>query len=100
LATLAPVVVSAADADATAERIVHTGAQELARAAEVVVNELRLMPSPVPFAIAGGLLLANEGYRQRVLKSIQEAGVSADPITLVPEPAEGAVKMALTRRQS
>lgn len=97
LAALAPVVLGEAEEDATAARIVHDGAQELARSVVVVVDQLELTGRPVPLALAGGLLLVDEGYRRQVFKAIEEAGVSADPISLVHEPAEGAVRMALTR---
>jgi N-acetylmuramic acid 6-phosphate etherase len=98
LAALAPVVLGAADEDATAAQIVQAGARELARAVVVVIDQLGLAGRPVPLALAGGLLLGDEGYRKHVLRAIKEAGVSADPVSLVHEPVEGAVKMALTPR--
>jgi N-acetylmuramic acid 6-phosphate etherase len=50
-----------------------------------------------PLALAGGLLLASASYRDRVLKSLAAfQGILPEPITLVPEPAEGAVRLALS----
>ncbi len=98
LATLAFLVVSAAEQDAIAAQIVNNGAQELAQAVGVVASKLELPRNSLPLALAGGVLLASELYRERVLQAIQATGLVAAPVTLVPEPAEGAVQLAITRR--
>jgi N-acetylmuramic acid 6-phosphate etherase len=94
LAALAPLVVEAAEGDAVAAGIVEEGARELSAAGAVVVRQLG-WESPVPVALAGGLLLGSEGYRERVLRSLRSLGVQAEPVTRVEEPARGAVKLAL-----
>jgi N-acetylmuramic acid 6-phosphate etherase len=94
LAGLAPLVVEAADDDAVAATIVENGAAELARAAAAVANQLQ-WTSPIPLALAGGLLLGSEGYRQRVLRAMNALGIQLDVVTLVEEPAQGAIKLAL-----
>jgi hypothetical protein len=77
--------------------LVEEGARELAGAGAAVAGQLG-WAGPVPTALAGGLLLGSEGYRARVLNSLQEAGVNAGPVTLVKEPAEGAVRRACAAR--
>jgi N-acetylmuramic acid 6-phosphate etherase len=94
LAGLAALVVEVAEGDAVAAKIVDEGARELALAGEAVVRELGWV-GPVPVALAGGLLLGNEGYRQCVLDGLRARGVRPDPVKLVQEPAQGAVRLAL-----
>jgi hypothetical protein len=53
---------------------------------------------PVPLALAGGLLLGSAVYRQRVQQALTSLGVRAEPIALVEEPAQGAVKAAINAR--
>jgi hypothetical protein len=73
---------------------VEQEARELARAGEAVLRQLR-WEGPVPLALAGGLLLGSAVYRQRVLHALTTLGVRAEPIALVEEPAQGAVKLAV-----
>jgi N-acetylglucosamine kinase-like BadF-type ATPase len=97
IAALAPLVIEAADADdSVASGIVQHGANHLASAAAIAAGHLGL-PRRCPLALAGGLLLASASYRDRVLKSLEVVqGILPEPITLVPEPAEGAVRLALS----
>ena len=98
LAALAPLVLEAADSgDVLAAGIAVEGAMELALAAAAVVRELRLETKPVPLALAGGVLLASAGYRERFLQALASLGTVPAPLTLVPEPAQGAVRLALAR---
>src|SRR5262249_60455851 len=95
VASLAPLVLDAAEAgDNVAGQLVEEGARELALAAASVARQLGFGPGPVPLALAGGLLLAGAGYRGRVLRELAALGVNASPVTLVPEPALGAVRLA------
>jgi N-acetylmuramic acid 6-phosphate etherase len=92
-AALAPLVIEAAEDDAIAARIVEEGARELAMAGEAVARQLG-WKDPVPVALAGGLLVGSDGYRQKVLQSLRERGLQVEPVVVVEEPAQGAVKLA------
>jgi N-acetylglucosamine kinase-like BadF-type ATPase len=97
VAALAPVVLEAAAAgDAIADEIVRGAASELAVAAAAAARQLALGPA-VPVALAGGLLLESADYRRRFLAALVECGLTADPVAVVAEPAEGAVRLALKR---
>jgi hypothetical protein len=60
-----------------------------------VVRELGLDTKAVPLALSGGVLVASTGYRERFLNALRSMGLVAAPLTLVPEPARGAVRLAL-----
>ncbi len=97
LAALGPVVLQAADdGDPVAEEIVREAAGELASAAAAAARQLDL-GATFPVALAGGLLVASPTYHERFLAALQARGLIARPATLVTEPAEGAVKLALLR---
>jgi N-acetylmuramic acid 6-phosphate etherase len=97
LAALAPLVLDAADAgDDAAMALVEDGVAGLALAAATVATRLRLDPHRLPLALAGGLLLASGSYRERFLAALRRAGAVPDPVTLVDEPAWGAVRRAAT----
>jgi len=96
LAALAPAVVSAAeDGDEEAIRLVREAAGQLAATAAAAVRALGLEAAAVPTALAGGLLLGSPGYRRRVLDDLAGLGCRAEPVGLVREPAEGAVRLAV-----
>ena len=44
-----------------------------------------------------GLLVASPGYRARFLAALADRGLSAAPVALVTEPAEGAVRLAIDK---
>ncbi len=95
IAALAPLVFKCADnGDATAQALIRQHSGELAECAAAVVKELQLENSYLPLALAGGLLLASDGYRDNVLKWLQQWGLSPKPLTLVETPARGAIKLA------
>jgi N-acetylmuramic acid 6-phosphate etherase len=94
LAALAPLVIETAQDDAVAAALVEQGARELARAGESVVRQLGWQ-GPIPLALAGGLLLGNANYRDWVLRLLSDGGIKPEPVSLVEEPAQGAVKLAL-----
>jgi N-acetylmuramic acid 6-phosphate etherase len=95
LAALAPLVVEAAKGDEVAASVVAEAARELAQTAAAVVHALGWTGRPFPLALAGGALIAGERYRDRVLQELRALGAKPDPVTLVHEPAEGAVRLAL-----
>ncbi len=95
LAALAPLVLATAEVgDGVAGGLVDDAARELAVAAAAVVRRLALDPAGVPVALAGGLLVGSDGYRQRLLGSLKEMGVVPGAVALVAEPARGAVRVA------
>jgi N-acetylmuramic acid 6-phosphate etherase len=97
IAALAPFVLNAAESgDAVAITIAQAGADQLAAAVAATGRRLDLSTA-FPLAIAGGLLLASPGYRERLLQSLAAQGIVPSPVTLVHEPADGAVRMALAR---
>ena len=94
LAGLAPLVFSAADAgDTVARRIVENAAEQLAQAGAAAVRQLDLQGA-VPLALAGGCLLASASYRDAVVRRLRAMELSFEPVTAVPEPAVGAVRLA------
>ena len=95
LAALAPVVLDAADSgDTVAGEIATAAAAELAAAAAAAARSLGL-GARFPVALAGGLLASCTTYRARFLAALAERGLHADPVTIVTEPAEGALRLAL-----
>jgi N-acetylmuramic acid 6-phosphate etherase len=100
LAALAPVVVASADGDAVAAGIVEAQARELARTAAAVARRLDFEGWAFPLALGGGLLVGCESYRLRVLGALREEGLRPEPVTPVPEPAEGALRLALAAAPS
>jgi N-acetylglucosamine kinase-like BadF-type ATPase len=97
LAALAPLIIETAEDDAVATAIVEQGARELAQAGASVVRQLNWQSS-IPVALAGGLLLGSEKYRDWVVRFLMEEGVQPEPISRVNEPAQGAIKRAITNR--
>jgi N-acetylglucosamine kinase-like BadF-type ATPase len=95
LAALAPLILATAEeGDALAVRLMMRAADELAALVAAVVCKLGLAPQALPLALAGGVLLGSAFYRQAVLRALASVGLHADPVTLVPEPAEGALHLA------
>jgi N-acetylglucosamine kinase-like BadF-type ATPase len=97
VAVLAPVVLEAAEAgDEVADAIVQKGAEQLALAVAAVARQLELT-SPLPVALAGGLLVAAPGYRRRLTQALAKSLIHPEPVMLIQEPAEGAVRLALAK---
>jgi N-acetylmuramic acid 6-phosphate etherase len=97
LAALAPLVLeAAADGDPLADGIVSYGAAQLAVAVAGAACQLNLQHAPLPLALGGGVLLGSPYYRERVLRSLTSQEIHAEPVTLVHEPAEGAIRLAMS----
>jgi N-acetylglucosamine kinase-like BadF-type ATPase len=95
VARLTPLVLDAAEqGDAVARELVEDGAKELAEAAAAVVRKLEFDPTAVPVALSGGLLLERPSYRERLQRGLVAIGIQGIPVTLVAEPARGAVRLA------
>jgi N-acetylmuramic acid 6-phosphate etherase len=97
LAALAPVVLEVAEAgDRTAQQVVLNGAQELARAIEVVTDELGFDRQHLPLALAGGLLAESARYRRCLVDALKDTGIVPEPLARVEFPARGALRRALS----
>ena len=96
LAALAPLVLEEAEqGDPVAEAIVRGAAGELADLAGAVVRRLGWENVHVPLVLAGGVLVANAGYRERVVEAVRGWKIVPDPVVVVTEPVQGAVRLAL-----
>jgi N-acetylglucosamine kinase-like BadF-type ATPase len=97
-ASLAPLILEAWEAgDEVAGRIVQQGAEELAALVQAVVCGLGMEKEAIPLALSGGVLLASQGYRRQVLAALERLRLRVQPVTLVPEPAKGAIQLAMSR---
>ena len=95
LAALAPLVLEAAEAgDKTAGEIVALAATDLVVMITTAARRLNLGEGPIPLTLAGGVILASASYREYLLELLASQGFEADPVTLVDEPAQGAVRLA------
>lgn len=95
LAALAPLVLETAEAkDAVAEQLVTTAAGQLANMASLVARRLGFDRANWPLALAGGVLLGSASYRDRMVRALS---AGATPVTLVAEPAAGALRLARER---
>jgi N-acetylglucosamine kinase-like BadF-type ATPase len=99
LAALAPLVLDAAETDAVAAEIASNAAAELAAATEAAARQLGYGPA-FPVALAGGLFESRADYRTRFLAALAARGLRPEPVAVVREPAEGAVRLALALRAS
>jgi N-acetylmuramic acid 6-phosphate etherase len=97
LATLAPLVMEAAETDEVASKIVANAAAELALAAATVARKLSLETAKLPLALTGGMILSNAGFRDQIVRELAFRGIVADPVTPVDQPAEGALRIAARR---
>jgi hypothetical protein len=67
--------------------------RELALAVAAVVRSLELR-GPVPCALAGGVIVRGQLIRQMFLDAAGALRLHLDPVTPVPEPAQGALILA------
>ncbi len=96
IAQLAPLVVRvAAEGDPVAQRLVNRSAAALADAVVAVARQLRFRESEIPLALTGGLLIETELLRTSLVAELKSRGTNFLPITRVPEPVAGAVRMAI-----
>jgi N-acetylglucosamine kinase-like BadF-type ATPase len=94
IAGLAPLAFEAArSGDAVASQVLDEAADELSKLVRSIATQLQL-PSPVPLALAGAVLIQQEALRERLLTNLSSHGVKVSPVSIVTEPVEGAVRMA------
>lgn len=95
IAGLCPMVLEAADAgDQVAAAIIEKQALALARTASGAVKNAKLPLADLPIALAGGVLLGSQIYRETFISGLQSAGIQPGPVTCVDDPALGAVVLA------
>ena len=95
IAATAPVVLAAAEAgDIVAHRIVAHCASELTRLVTAVTCDLEI-EEPYPLALAGGVICRHASYRARLESSLRSVNPGPGPITPVPEPVMGCLKIGL-----
>jgi N-acetylglucosamine kinase-like BadF-type ATPase len=94
IAALAALVEAAASTgDTVAARLTSDSGRELALAAISVTHTLGLT-SPVPAALAGGVLVKAQSVRRAFIESLAAVGIALEPLQLVEEPAQGAIVLA------
>ncbi len=93
IASMAMTVFKAATTDAVADRILISAAKELAKMTAALVGRLQRPPRGFPLALAGGVLLNQPDFRQRVVEEIAMRGCHGSQVA-VTEPVTGAVKLA------
>lgn len=97
IASLSPLVLQIAETgDAVAQSIARKNAEELALTAAESVRRHGLPPDRLPLALTGGVILGSPWFRHCFLELLQIHGVKPEPITLVTEPALGAITIART----
>ncbi len=95
LAAMAPLVLECAtEGDEVARHVVERQAEELARTAAAAVTNHHLPTQALPLALTGGVVLNSAMYRDWFLKALRQFGVQAEPVTLVEDPAIGAIVLA------
>lgn len=95
IAALAALVDTAALAgDSVARGILRDAGSELALAARAVVQQLALA-GPVPCGLAGGVIVKGTALRVAFVEAAAALGCDLAPVSLVSEPARGAVTLAL-----
>jgi N-acetylglucosamine kinase-like BadF-type ATPase len=95
VAQLASLVHTAAiQGDETALSILDEAADELTRAVSALCCQLDFSGA-IPTAFGGGVLLNMELIRSSLVLGGSNLGIIMDPLELVSEPAQGAVRMAL-----
>jgi len=94
IAGLTEMVVDVAErGDQLARELLRAAGEELAQAARAVASQLAL-PQPIPCALAGSVILHAATVRQSLQQAATAQGLALSPITPVPEPAQGAVRLA------
>ena len=95
IAGLAPVVVEAAETgDEVAHKLIVHQVTELARTAFTAVEAAQLPRLGLPIAVAGGLIVRSEFYRQLFVEAVRGFGIHPGVVQPVADPALGAVVLA------
>jgi N-acetylmuramic acid 6-phosphate etherase len=79
--------------DAVAGAILRNAGRELAIAVEAVARRLALTGA-IPCALTGSVILKGQSVRAAFVAATVERGLTLSPLTPVPEPAQGAIRLA------
>jgi len=93
LASLAKVVLTARE-DTAAGEILGSAARDLAEMVSVLARRLGFVKGQYSLALAGGVILSQEAYREGVLNELGRVGAAPCFTMRVPEPVCGAVALA------
>jgi N-acetylmuramic acid 6-phosphate etherase len=94
IAELAPLVEqAAAEGDEAATEILQTAGNEMAELVQAAANRLGF-GEPTPCALAGGVILNGQLTRRFFQTAADRQNLRLEPITAVPEPAQGALALA------
>ena len=94
LSELPPLVTQLAlEGDPKAQSILQNAGDELASAAIAVARQLDL-PSPFPLALSGSVIVKTPPLYDAMRTALEARGYRAEPMTLVEEPAHGALRLA------
>ncbi len=80
--------------DEVASHLVENGARELAKMVHGVAQKLHLLSGSYSLAFAGGVLVAQESYRDRVLEALKQMHAAPARSVVVRHPVKGALHMA------
>lgn len=95
IASLADVVTqTAGEGDTIAQSILDEAAGDLAALVAAVARKLDLSSAPFPLVLAGGVLLGGKDVQRCLDAHINSLRLRPDPVTTVPDPVAGAVRLA------
>jgi N-acetylglucosamine kinase-like BadF-type ATPase len=94
IAALASVVFAASHEDNVAQHLLSQAAEHLAEMVVSLARWLNLDTSSFPLAMAGGVLVQQPAFRERVLLATLSLDVNSAAVQVVPEPVAGAVRIA------
>ncbi|XZE51702.1 N-acetylglucosamine kinase [Planctomycetaceae bacterium SH139] len=92
IASLTPTIFELFKVSRIAQRIVHEAAEQLAQQVAILVRRLQL--SGYPLAMAGGVLVHQDRYRNLVNQQLHRLSSAPTEITIVSDPVRGALRLA------
>ncbi|KAM0668324.1 hypothetical protein ACQRIT_000839 [Beauveria bassiana] len=99
IAGVAKTVLTMVKTNEDADRIVAAGAEKLAELAALLVLNQGIKPSKASLVLAGGLM-QDEGYRRRVVGSVERAGYKFQHVEVVDQPAINGARFLLRSAQT
>ncbi|MFN8442722.1 MAG: BadF/BadG/BcrA/BcrD ATPase family protein [Caldilineaceae bacterium] len=85
---------AAEQGDCIAQTILYQAADQLVHSVQTLVKKLGF-ESEIPCAVAGGVITNNLQISRSFDQAIARQGITLQPITVVHEPAQGAIRIAL-----